>query len=144
MDMIISFLTGVSEPFYNKTCSKNVSQHTVPKKDIYIFLPYLGKLSLSARSTFEKTIRDILPYVNLKEVFRKKIRLSSEFTFEDKISKEMRPLLCYKFQCSSRNTTYHIKTKCDFKVRVSEHKGVSARKSKNINLPKVLLCVIIC
>ena len=36
----------------------------VPKIDNYIFLPYLGKLLLSARSTLEKTIRDILPCVN--------------------------------------------------------------------------------
>ena len=42
--------------FLNKIYSKKVPQHTVPKKDLYIFLPYLGKLSLSARSTFEKTL----------------------------------------------------------------------------------------
>ena len=74
----------------NKIYSKKVPQHTVPKKGLYIFLPYLGKLSLSARST----IRDILPCVNLKVVFRIKNRLSSTFTFKDKISKEMRSLLC--------------------------------------------------
>ena len=41
--------------FLNKIYSKIVPQHTVPKKDIYIFLPYLGKLSLSARSVLEKS-----------------------------------------------------------------------------------------
>ena len=71
--------------FLNKIYSKKVSQNTVPKKDIYIFLPYLGKLSLSARSTLEKTIRDILPRVNLKVIFSIKNRLSSTFTFKDKI-----------------------------------------------------------
>ena len=71
--------------FLNKIYSKKVSQNTVPKKDIYIFLPYLGKLSLSARSTLEKTIRDILPCVNLKVIFSIKNRLSSTFTFKDKI-----------------------------------------------------------
>ena len=37
--------------FLNKIYSKKVPQYTVLKKDLYIFLPYLGKLSLSARST---------------------------------------------------------------------------------------------
>ena len=82
------FFDGCLRTFLNKFYSKKAPQHTVPKKDLYVFLPYLGKLSLSARSTLEKTIRDILPCVNLKVVFRIKNRLSSKFTFKDKISKE--------------------------------------------------------
>ena len=105
--MTISFFSQVSPKLLNKIYSKKIPQHTVPKKYLYIFLPYLGKLSLSARSTLEKTIRDILPCVNLKVVFRIKNRLSSKFVLRDKISKEMRFLLCYKFQCSSCNATYY-------------------------------------
>ena len=48
----------------------------------------------------------------------------------------MRPLLCYKFQCSSCNTTYYSKTKRHFKFHVSEHMGVSARTGKNIKSTK--------
>ena len=36
--------------FINKIYSKKVPQHTVSKKDLYIFLLYLRKFSLSARS----------------------------------------------------------------------------------------------
>ena len=130
------FFDGCLRTFLNKFYSKKAPQYTVPKKDLYVFLPYLGKLSLSARSTLEKTIRDILPCVNLKVVFRIKNRLSSKFTFKDKISKEMRSLLCNKFQCSSCNTTYYGKTKRHFKVCVSEHMGVSACTLKNIKSTK--------
>ena len=91
---------------------------------------------LSVRSTLEKTIRDILPCVNLKLVCRIKNRLSSKFTLKDKISKEMHSLLCYKFQCSSCNATYYGKTKRHFEVRVSEHMGVYARTGKNIKSTK--------
>ena len=45
-------------------------------------------------------------------------------------------LLCYKFQCSSCNASYYGKIKRPFKVRVSEHIGVSARTSKNIKSTK--------
>ena len=51
-----SFLTGVSEHFLNKIYSKKVLQNTVPEKDMYIFLPYLGKLLLSVRSTLKKKL----------------------------------------------------------------------------------------
>ena len=68
-------------------------QSTVPKKDIYIFLTYLGKLLLLARLTLEKTIRDIFPCVSLKVVFRIKNRLISKLTFKEKLSRKMRFLL---------------------------------------------------
>ena len=136
IDNINPYYASVPIHSVNKIFSKKVPRHTVPKNDLYIFLPYLGKLSLSARSTLEKTIRDILPCVNLKVVFRIKNRLSSKFTFKDKISKEMRSLLCYKFQCSSCNATYCGKTKRHFKVCVSEHMGVSGCTGKNIKSTK--------
>ena len=40
--------------FLNKINFKKVPQHTVPKKDFDIFLPYLGKSSLLVRTTLEK------------------------------------------------------------------------------------------
>ena len=63
-------------------------------------------------------------------------RLRSKFTVKDKISKKMRSLLCYKFQCSSCNVAYYGKTKRHFKVRVSEHMEVSACTGKNIKSTK--------
>ena len=85
------------QTFLNKLYSEKVLWHTVPKKDLYIFLPYLEQLSLSARSTLEKTIRDIRLCINLKVVFRIKNRLSSKFTFKDKISKEIVPYFVTSF-----------------------------------------------
>ena len=111
-------------------------QSTVPKKDIYIFLTYLGKLLLLARLTLEKTIRDIFPCVSLKVVFRIKNRLISKLTFKEKISREMRFLLYYKFECSKCNATYCIKTKRHFKVSISRHMRVSARTCENIKSNK--------
>ena len=122
--------------FFKENLFKKVVQHTVPKKDIYIFRPYLGKLLPSAKSTLEKTICDMLSCVSLKVVFRIKNRLSSKFTFKDKISKEICSLLCYKFQCNSCNATYYGKTKRHFKAHVSEHVGVSAGTGKNIKCTK--------
>ena len=58
------FFDRCLQTFLSKIYSKKVPQNTVSGKDIYIFFPYLGKLPLSARSTLEKTIRDLLPCVN--------------------------------------------------------------------------------
>ena len=48
----------------------------------------------------------------------------------------MRSLLCYKFQFGSCSASYYGKTKCHFKVRVSEHMRVSACTDKNIKSTK--------
>ena len=61
-----------------------------------------------------------------------KNRLTSKFTFKDKISKEVLSLPCHKFHCSSCNATYYGKTKHHFKFQVSEHMGISAQAGKNI------------
>ena len=106
-------------------------QHTVPKKDLFIFLPDLGKLLLSARSTLEKKYPRHSSLCQFKSSFQNH-RLISKFIFKDKILKELRSLLCYKSQCSSCNATYCGKTKCHFKVPVSEHMRVSARTGKYI------------
>ena len=90
---------------------------------------------LSARSSLEKTICNFLSCVSLKVISRIKNRLSSKFTFKNKISKEICSVLCYKFQCSY-NATYYGKTKRHFKVCVSEHMGVSACTGKNIKSTK--------
>ena len=74
--------------------------------------------------------------MNLKVVFRIENRLISKFAFKDRISKEMRSLLCYKFQYSSCNATCYGKIKLHFKIRVSEHMGVSARTGINIKSTK--------
>ena len=110
--------------------SPKVPQHKAPKQDIYIFLHYLGKLWLSARSTLEKTICDIFSHATLKVVLRTKIKLSSKFTFKDKISKEIRSLLYYKFQCSSCNALYCGKAKRNFNICISDHMGPSACTGK--------------
>ena len=145
LNMAISFFGRCLWTFLSKIYSKKVPEYLVSEKDIYIFLSCLGKLSLSAKSTLQKPILDILPCVNLKIVFRSENRLSSKFNFKDKIWKAMRSLLCYKFQCTSCNATYYSKPKCYFKFRGFEHIGVSACTGKNIRSTKnyVMICCVI-
>ena len=135
-----TFFDRCLRTFLNKIYSKKVPQHTIPIKGIYIFFPYLGKLSLSARLTLEKTIRDILPCVNLKVVFRIKNVLNLDYVLnllsKTKYQKKSVPYSCYKLQCSSCNGTYYGKTKRYSKVRISEHMGAFSHTGKNIKSTK--------
>ena len=95
-------------------------------------LPFLGPLSLQIRTRISKLIANKLPYCNLKVVFRSTRRLSNCFSFKDKIPKFLCSGLVYKFSCSDCNVTYYGKTKRHFKVRMSEHLGISSKTGKTV------------
>ena len=132
MDMTISFLSGALNLFKQKLHSMQF----LKKISVFSSLTQGNVCFQQSRLNPEKTIHGISPCVNFKVVFRIKNSLSSKFTFKDKISKEMHFLLSYKFQCSSRNTTYYGKNKCLFKIRVSEHIWVSPHAGKYIKFTK--------
>ena len=61
-----TFLNKIS---YKEFCNKDVQQHAVHGKGVYISLSYLGMLPLSTRSYLQKTIHEIFPFITLKVVF---------------------------------------------------------------------------
>ena len=125
--------------FLNKIYSKKVPKHTNLKKDLYAFLPYLGKLSLSATSTLEKTIRDILPCVNLKVVFRIINRLSSKFTFKDKNQKKCFPYFVTSFGLVAEMLLITVKPNVNLRfVSLNIWKSLHVQL-KTSSLPKILL-----
>ena len=125
--------------FLNKIYSKKVLQHTVPKKDLYIFLPYLEKLSLSARSTLGKTIRDILPCANLKVVNLKVLNLPSKTKYQKKCV----PYFATSFSVVAAMLLIMVKPNATLRfvyLDIWESLHVHIKTS---SLPKILLCVII-
>ena len=105
---------------------------TVPKKDLVIGLPYLGKLSLQIRSRINRIMKNKLPYCNIRFAFQTKCKISNVFKFKDKIPLFLRSGIVYKFQCGSCNATYYGKTKRNFKVRMCEHLEISALTGKRV------------
>ena len=104
----------------------------VPKKDLMIVLPYLGKLSLLIRTGINHVMKNKLPHCNFRTVFQTKCNLINFFTFKDKIHVFLYSGIVYKFKCGACNATYYGKTKHHFKVRVCEHLGVSALIGKRV------------
>ena len=97
---------------------------TVPKKELIITLPYLGKLSLQICTRINRIMKNKLPYCNVQFVFQTKCKISNFFTFKDKIPLVLRSGIVYKF--------HYDKTKRHFKVRMCEHLGISALTGKRV------------
>ena len=72
----------------------------------------------------------MLPQCNIKVLFKSKHRV------KDKISKELRSHLVYKFLCSNCNINYYGKTERHLIVRSGEHLSLSSLTGKHINNEK--------
>ena len=66
------------EKFY--TCKPLVP--SVPKKDVFICLPYLGNQSFIVRKKLMSLVRRFYPHVNLKCIFRNSFTIGSLFSFK--------------------------------------------------------------
>ena len=106
---------------------------TVPKKQLLIILPFLGKLSSKLKQQVANCFKSSLPQCEVKIIFKSTNRLSSLFTYKDVIPKDLQSNLIYKFTCGNCNVTYYGKTERHFKVRLSEHLGLSPLTGKRVS-----------
>ena len=95
---------------------------TVPKKTLLLVLPYLGPLSLQARTKLTKSLKGIL---------------GKTFSLKDRIPKELTPGVVYKFQCGLWIESYYGECVRHLNVRIGEHIGIS-RLTKKKSAPLYL------
>ena len=103
---------------------------TVPKKDLVMFLPFLGTTSWKIKNDLIRTIRKNAPACNIKIIFKTTKRLSSCFTFKDKFPKSLLSGVIYKYTCAKCKLCYIGCTKRFWEKRLEEHLHVSALTGK--------------
>ena len=106
---------------------------TIPKKELFVILPFLGTFYVNLRKRLYKSVRNSLPQCNIKVIFKSKNGLSSLFKFKDSIPLYLRSHLIYKFQCSNCNITYYSETERHLKVRAGEHISTSPLTGKRVH-----------
>ena len=100
---------------------------TVPKKELRICLPFLGKQSLELKSRMQKYVSKYFPQCKIQVIFKCNNRFQSFLSFKDKVPNNLRSHLLYKYTCNSCNAIYIGKTRRHYLVRVFEHLGISLR-----------------
>ena len=116
--------------FLNRVFQTKRIVATVPKREVTILLNYLGPATLKVRTSLVKYLGKRLPSCKFRVVFKSSNRMSSWFTFKDKISKALRSKVVYQFQCGRCNSAYVGKTMRHLGVRAAEHLGRSALTGK--------------
>ena len=120
-----NFIDSCIKSFFNRLYTRKVVLLNVPKRNVFVKLPFLGCTSFQIRKKLQKLFNHKLTSCNLKIVFTSPVRVKSFSTFKDKLPKMLLSGLVYHYKCVGCNATYYRKTKRQFKVRICEHLGIS-------------------
>ena len=126
------FIDKCIQKFLNNMFIQRPQILTVPKKELKIILPYLGKMSQIVKTRLTKTMNKHMKFCKLRVIFQINNRLRNFFRFKHFVPETLRSSLIYKFSCRSCTAPYIGKTYRHFKVRVSEDQGVFPRTGKPV------------
>ena len=93
----LNFIDSCIKSFLNKLYTPKVVVPNVPKRNVFVKLPFLGSTSFQIRKKLQKLFSDKLTSCNLKIVFTSPVRVKSFFTFKDKLPKMLLSGLVYKY-----------------------------------------------
>ena len=119
--------------FLNKLYDKKEAVLTVPKKDVTIMLPFLGSISWKIKNDLLSSLKKAAPFCKLKIIFKTSRRLSSTFSFKDKIPSSLVSGVIYRYTCATCNRGYVGSTKRFWEERLAEHLHISALTGKPLN-----------
>ena len=112
----------------------------VPKRNVFVKLPFLGSTSFQIWKKLQQLFSDKLTSCNLKIVFTSPVRVKSFFIFKYKLPQMLLSGLVY--QCKCCNATYYGKTKRHFNVQICEHLGISHLTGKKVKIDNNKLMAI--
>lgn len=121
------FLNSCVQKFLSRVHSTREKVATVPCKEVYLVLPYLGVLSHSLKRRITKLCERMLPQTKCHVIFKSSYRIRSMFLFKDKVPLALRSHIVYKYTCGGCSATYIGKSVRHLRTRISEHLGVSPR-----------------
>ena len=108
---------------------------TVPKKTIYLSLPYIGIHAKTLKRELTLCMSRFYPMADFRFCFTNPRTLQSLFKFKDTLPELMQSGVIYKYFCPKCNLgTYVGCTERLLKVRIDSHKGTSHRTGCLLNV----------
>ena len=105
--------------FITRKSSNTISD----KKEIFICLEFLGKISPQSKKQLIDIFRTFRKNVKLNVMFRSLNNISNAFRFKDQIPIYMDSNVIYKYKCNISNDVYIRETKRYLLLRQYEHFG---------------------
>ena len=127
LSFIESNIGTMLNKLYTTSSSEIKLNFDVPKPILYFTTFYLGEVS----KTMVKDLRTIMaegyPQIHFRVLYKSCNTIGTHFSYKDKIPEECVSNLIYKYTCDSCNAFYIGKTQLQFRCRIAQHKGISAR-----------------
>ena len=95
------FIDKCTCKFMNKLYIKKPVILTVPKKQLYLVLYFMGKISALLKSGLPRSLHKRLPVCKVKISIKISNRLKNYFSFKDVASEPLRPCQICSFTCAS-------------------------------------------
>ena len=91
----LNFIDSCIKSFLKKLYTPKVMVLNVPKRNVFVKLPFLGSTSFQIPKKLQRSFSDKLMSCNLKIVFTSLVWVKSFFPFEDKLPKMLLSGLVY-------------------------------------------------
>ena len=91
------FIDKCISKFMNKLHIKKPVMLAVPKKQLYLVLPFMGKMSALVKSGLDRSLHKSLPFCKVRIVFKTSNRFRNYFTFKDVFLEPLRSCQIYNF-----------------------------------------------
>ena len=125
-----SFFDECLQKFKKRIFEPQTSMDTVPKREFKMILPYCGTLSNKVQKKIKKLFSNFIPFGKISIVFKTQRRVSNMLKFKDSVPLDYDSHVIYHFKCPSCNAGYVGETRTYFKVRSSQHLGISPYTGK--------------
>ena len=131
-----NLLDRLISAFYRKMCTKtSVTTKDDSSDSLQLVLPFLGNHTRKMEKNIKKVLKETLPNLNFRFVYRTSTRLSALFRFKDRIPQYLSSGVIYKYTCGGCNSSYIGETIRHAKRRFGEHMGKSALTGKVLSTP---------
>ena len=94
----------------NKESTSKDAINKETKKQLYLVLPFMGKMSALVKSGLARSLHKRLPFCKVKIVFKTSNRFRSYFSFKDVVPEPLCSCQIHNFMCGSCNASYIGKT----------------------------------
>ena len=121
--------------FLHSVMQPSAPNFNVPKKIVYLSLPYLGPPSHKMAKNIKNALSHYYSYIDFKFTFRNNFQIKSFFRYKDKIPTDLQSNIIYKYKCETCNSFYIGSSIKQAKVRFTQHLGTSFRTGRHLSKP---------
>ena len=131
----ILVISKIREFISNRFKEKPIS-FDVPKKVVYLSLPYFGEQSDKLGKNLVTLLNKYFFHVEFKTVFTNKFTIGSFFQFKDILPLDIKSKIIYKYSCPQNCGGQYVgSTTRNFRTRMFEHMGISPRTERRLGKP---------